>query len=292
MKMSGIFFGIVFKIPPVLVCYSSLMDILFLIYFLLLGACTGLFAGLFGIGGGGIMVPLLTYLFIKMAFPPVHLVHIALATSMAAIVPTAIASLRAHHKRNAVLWPVVIKFAPGILLGTFAGTFLATYLSAKPLAIFFSCFMAFVSLQMVLDRKPQPSRQLPNGVALSTAGCGIGAISALVAIGGGSLTVPFLAWCNIALPVAIGTSAAVGLPIALAGAAGYLINGWQVQNLPAYTLGYIYWPAVIAMASASFFTAPLGARLAHKLPVSLLKKLFAVLLMSLSLHMLWNIFGR
>jgi len=238
------------------------------------------------------MVPVLTYLFIKMAFPAEHLVHIALATSMAAIVPTAIASLRAHHKRRAVLWPVVARFAPGILLGTFAGTFLASYLSAKPLAIFFSCFMAFVSLQMVLDRKPQPSRQLPGSIGLSAAGSGIGVISALVAIGGGSLTVPFLAWCNVTLPVAIGTSAAVGLPIAVAGAAGYLLNGWHVQNLPAYTLGYIYWPAVVAMASASFFTAPLGARLAHGLPVSVLKKLFAVLLMSLSLHMLRNIFGH
>lgn len=268
------------------------MNILFLFYFLILGAFTGLFAGLFGIGGGGIMVPVLTFLFIKLAFPSEHLVHMALATSMTAIVPTAIASLRAHHKRGAVIWPVVFKIAPGILLGTFAGTFLASYLSATPLAIFFSCFMAFVALQMVLDHKPHASRQLPKTFALTGVGSGIGAISALVAIGGGTLTVPFLTWCNVTLPIAIGTSAAVGLPIAFSGALGYAINGWGIANLPVHTLGFIYWPAVLAMATASFFTAPLGAKLAHSLPIPLLKKFFAVLLISLSLQMLFTVIGR
>ena len=237
------------------------------------------------------MVPALTFIFARLAFPSEHLVHMALATSMAAIVPTAIASLRAHHQRGAVLWVVVFKIAPGILLGTFAATFLASYLSAKILALFFSCFMALVAVQMVVNRKAKPSRQLPGAIGLSAVGAGIGGVSALVAIGGGTLTVPFLTWCNVALPVAIGTSAAVGLPIALSGALGYLINGWHVSDLPAHSLGFIYWPAVVAMAAASFFTAPLGARLAHSLPVNLLKKLFAVLLLGLSLHMLLTILG-
>src|SRR6187551_2665101 len=213
------------------------MDIYLIISLLALGAFTGFFAGLFGIGGGGIMVPVLTFLFVRQQFPAEHVLHMALATSMAAIVPTAIASLRAHHKHSAVIWPVVIKIAPGILLGTFAGTFLASYLSAKPLAIFFSCFMAFVALQMVLNRKPKPAQQLPGIVGLNSAGVGIGSVSALVAIGGGTLTVPFLVWCNIRLPVAIGTSAAVGLPIAFAGALGYIVNGWSQVNLPEHTLG-------------------------------------------------------
>lgn len=268
------------------------MDIYFIISLLALGAFTGLFAGLFGIGGGGIMVPALTFLFVQQQFPAEHILHMALATSMATIVPTAIASLRAHHNHNAVIWSVVLKIAPGILLGTFAGTFLASYLSTKPLAIFFSCFMAGVALQMVLNRKPKPSRQLPGMIGLSSTGTGIGVISALVAIGGGTLTVPFLVWCNVSLPVAIGTSAAVGLPIALSGALGYILNGWNQIHLPAYTLGYVYWPAVIAMASMSFFTAPLGARLAHRLPISLLKKLFALLLIGLSAQMLITVFGH
>lgn len=251
-----------------------------------LGALVGLLAGLFGIGGGGVMVPVLTMLFVAQGFPAEHLVHMALATSMAAIVPTAIASLRAHHRHGAVLWPVVVRMTPGILLGTFAATFLASYISATPLAIFFSIFMSFVALQLFLDRKPKPSRQLPGTAGLTAAGAGIGGISALVAIGGGSLTVPFLAWCNVAVPVAIGTSAAVGLPVALAGAMGYLVNGLQVNDLPEFTLGYIYWPAVLSVASLSLVTAPLGARLAHRLPVKLLKKLFGILSMLLALQML------
>lgn len=267
------------------------MDIFWLFSFLALGAFTGIFAGLFGIGGGGIMVPILTYIFVQLAFPAEHIVHMALATSMAAIVPTAIASLRAHHARDAVLWPVVLKITPGVLLGTFAGTFLAAYLSAKHLAIFFSCFMALIAVQLLLNAKPKPSRQLPNAFATNIVGSGIGGVSALVAIGGGTMTVPFLMWCNVALPIAIGTSAAVGLPIAFSGAIGYLINGWSVADLPNYTLGYIYYPAVIAMASASFFTAPIGAKLAHSLPISLLKKLFALLQISLSIQMLFTVFG-
>lgn len=268
------------------------MDMYFILALLALGAFTGFFAGLFGIGGGGIMVPVLTLLFVQQQFPTEHIVHLALATSMAAIVPTAIASLRAHHQYQAVLWPVVIKIAPGILLGTFAATFLASYLSAQPLAIFFSCFMAFVALQMVLNRKPTPSRQLPGTVGLSSVGAGIGGISALVAIGGGTLTVPFLVWCNISLPIAIGTSAAVGLPIALAGATGYAANGWGITDLPTHTFGYIFWPAVLAMAVMSFITAPLGAKLAHRLPLALLKKLFSLLLIGLSVQMLVTVFGN
>lgn len=265
-------------------------DIQWLLAYFALGACTGLLAGLFGIGGGGVMVPVLTLLFTAQAFSPEHLVHMALATSMAAIVPTALASLCAHHRHQAVLWPVVARITPGILLGTFAATFLASHLSAKPLALFFSCFMGFFSLQLFLNRKPAPSRQLPGVVGMSAAGTVIGGVSALVAIGGGTLTVPFLTWCNVRLPVAIGTSAAVGLPIAIAGATGYLINGGRVAGLPEATLGFIYWPAVVCMAAMSLFTAPLGARLAHRLPVKQLKILLGLLTMILALQMLRTVF--
>lgn len=266
------------------------MELVWLSAYLLLGVVTGLLGGLFGIGGGGVMVPVLTMIFTARQFSPEHTVHLALATSMAAIVPTAIASLRAHHKRQAVLWPVVWRITPGILVGTFTATFLASYLSAGPLAIFFSCFMAFVAFQMIANKKPSPSRELPGAVGLTGAGAGIGVVSALVAIGGGTLTVPFLSWCNVRMQTAIGTSAAVGLPIALSGALGYLVNGWTVAGLPDFTLGYIYWPAVVAMAITSFIFAPLGASLAHRLPVDLLKKLFAILLIGLSAQMLLTVF--
>lgn len=268
------------------------MDITFLLSFLVLGLAIGLFAGLFGIGGGGTMVPVLTFLFTQLAFPAEHIVHMALATSMAAIVPTALASLRAHHARAAVLWSVVLKITPAILLGTFAGTFLAAYLSAKALAIIFSAFMALVALQMIRNQNPKATRTLPGHAVISGVGATIGGVSSLVAIGGGSMTVPFLMWCNVALPMAIGTSAAIGLPIAMAGSVGYVINGWGLENLPVHTLGFVYWPAVIAIASASFFTAPVGARLAHSLPIPLLKKLFALLQICLSVQMLVTVFAH
>jgi len=243
-------------------------------------------AGLFGSGGGGLMVPVLSLIFAAQGFADDYRVHLALGSSMMAIVPTALASMRAHHRYRAVLWPVVGQLTPGVLLGTFAASFLAARLSPQPLAIIVSCFMTYVALQMLLVRKPKPSRQLPGPVGLAAVGTGIGGVSALVAIGGGTLTVPFLTWCNQRLPVAIGTSAALGLPIALAGGLGYMVNGWGQPNLPAGSLGFVYWPAVLAMACASWFTAPLGARLAHRLPVSRLKKLFSLLLVGLALEML------
>lgn len=265
------------------------MDWTLLPVFLVLGAVVGIAAGLLGIGGGGIMVPILTAIFVAQGFPAEHVVHLALGTSMAAIVPTSLASMRAHHAKGAVLWQVVKQITPGILLGTFAATFIAAYLSTFALAIFFAAFMAYVALQMWLDVKPQPHRELPKFWGLSAVGMGIGGISALVAIGGGTLSVPFLMWCNVQLRQAIATSAGIGFPIALAGTLGYVLNGWQVDNLPAYTLGFVYLPAVLLIAAVSFFTTRIGANLAHSLPVATLKKVFAVLLILLSAKMLHSV---
>lgn len=267
------------------------MAVEWILAYLALGAVVGFMAGLLGIGGGGIMVPLLTAMFAAQGVQHEHLVHMALGTSMAAIVITAISSLRTHHQHQAVLWPVVWRITPAILFGTFAATWLATLLPTRALAIFFSCFMAYVALQMVLNIKPKPQRHLPGAAGISLAGLCIGGISALVAIGGGSLTVPFLTWCNVRIQQAIGTSAAVGLPIALAGALGYMINGWSATGLPDYSLGYVSLPAVVLISSVSYFTAPFGARLAHRLPVAVLKKVFAGLLLLLSLKMLQTVFS-
>ena len=266
------------------------MDIQWLLLYFLLGGGVGVLAGLFGIGGGGVMVPVLAAMYAAQGFPPEHMLHLALGTSMAAIVPTAVSSLWAHHRRGAVLWPVVARLAPGVVVGTFAATFLAARLSATPLALFFAAFMGFVAWKMATGVAPRPGRGLPSAPALAGVGAGIGAVSALVAIGGGSLTVPFLAWCNVRLQSAIGTSAAVGLPIAVTGALGYALGGHGGAGLPDGTIGFVYWPATLSMAAASAFTAPLGARLAHRLPVATLKRLFALLLVALSLHMLWTVF--
>jgi uncharacterized protein len=255
-----------------------------------LGAVTGILAGLFGIGGGGVMVPVLTLLFAAQQFPPETLVHLALGTSMAAIVPSSLASMRSHHQRGAVNWFAMVRMAPGVLLGTFVATFISADISTQFLAVIFSGFMALVALQLFWDMKPKVTRRLPGTLGLSSVGFGIGGISALVAIGGGTMTVPFLTWCNQRLPVAIGTSAAVGLPIAVAGALGYAINGWGHSNLPIHSWGFVHWPALLCMAIMSSITAPLGANLAHRLPVKTLKKLFGILTLGLALQMLLTVF--
>ena len=259
--------------------------------YLALGAAVGFFAGLLGIGGGGIMVPMLTTLFLAQGFALDTVVHMALGTSMAAIVLTSIASLRAHHAHGAVRWDIVRGITPGILAGTFGATFIASRASTAGLAIFFACFMAYVAVQMLANIKPAPSRALPGALGLGAVGVGIGGVSALVAIGGGSLSVPFLTWCNVKVHNAIGTSAAIGLPIALAGSLGYLVNGWGSAGMPDYSLGYVYLPALVLVSAVSMWTAPLGARLAHRLPVATLKKIFAGVLLLLCARMLYALFA-
>ncbi len=287
----GIYISI-YPSPPFFTIFSLsfyMPDIHWIIIFLLLGAVVGLMAGLLGVGGGGIMVPVLTAIFLAMHIPVDKVVHLALGTSMASIVITSFASLRAHHARAGVIWDIVKRITPGILLGTFLATFLAAYMNSRYLALFFSVFMAIVSTQMFLNKKPAPGRSRVGTLGLFLAGNFIGAISALVSIGGGSLTVPFLAWQNIQLKKAIGTSAAIGLPIALAGTLGYIINGWGSHYQLANTIGFVYLPAVFLISLVSFFTAPVGAQLAHKLPVATLKKIFAFLLLSLSIKMLYSV---
>lgn len=260
--------------------------------FLVLGAAVGFFAGLLGIGGGGIMVPVLTSLFMALDFAPEHLVHQALATSMASIILTAAASARSHHQHQAVLWPVAAKLGVGVVLGTLLASQLAAKFDALVLAIIFAVFMSYVALQMLLNFKPKPSRQLPSSPTLTAAGAGIGAMSALVAIGGGTLTVPLLTWCNVKMQQAIGTSAAVGLPIAVTGTLGYIIAGWNASGMPPYSIGFVYVPAVVLISLVSVFTAPLGVRLAHRLPVAVLKKIFALLLFGLATKMLMTVLGN
>lgn len=261
-----------------------------ILIFVLLGTFVGFMAGLLGIGGGGILVPVLTAIFIHMGFPAHNVVHIALGTSMACITITSLFSLRAHHANGAVIWQLVKAMAPAIVVGTFLATFIAAQISSKGLAIFFSVFMAYVASQMFRSRKVQASGRGAGKTELSLVAFAIGAISALVSIGGGSLTVPYLSWRNIDIRKAIGTSAALGFPIAVTGTLGYVINGMAVGAAnPQYTVGFVYWPAVLLVTTPSFFTAPIGARLTQTLPVQTLKKIFGVLLLGLSLKMLVSV---
>jgi uncharacterized protein len=266
-----------------------MFEIEVILFLLLTGAFTGFCAGLFGIGGGGIMVPLLAMCFGYAGLPQDQIMHFALGTSMAAIIPTAIASILAHHQHRAILWTVAMKFVPGVLIGTFLGSLVATHLSNYFLAIFFALFMAIVAWKMWSNVLPKPSRQLPSSGLLALTGSGIGGISALVAIGGGTMTVPFLLWCNVNLRQAIATSAAVGLPIAITGAIGYAVH--VDQSIKGISIGYLVWPAVLSLACGSVITAPLGAKLTHKLPTEKLKKYFAVFLLFLSVQMLVKVFS-
>jgi len=257
-----------------------------LIIYLGVGAVAGLMAGLFGVGGGIIIVPMMVFSLGWQQMPEDLVMHLALGTSMASIMFTSVSSFRAHHRRGAVHWEVVLKIIPGILTGTILGSSIASRLNTSALKTFFVVFLFYVSIQMLLDRKPKPSRQIPGIAGMFGAGNGIGIVSALVGIGGGTLSVPFMIWCNLTVHHAIGTSAAIGFPIAIAGTIGYMLNGWGTVNLPAFSFGYIYLPGVIGIASASVLTAPLGVRLAHRLPVDRLKKTFAVLLLVVAIRML------
>jgi uncharacterized membrane protein YfcA len=261
-----------------------------LLTYSLVGAVSGVLAGLLGIGGGLVIVPMLVFCFTWQQIPNEQIMHLALGTSMASIIFTAVSSFWAHHKRGAVRWIVVRRIVLGIFLGTFIGSCFAARLSTNFLKVFFVIFLFYVASQMLLNKKPKPSRQLPGPMGMFGVGNVIGAFSSMVGIGGGTLSVPFMTWCNIPVHEAIGTSAAIGFPIAIAGTAGYIYNGLQTAGLPPYAVGYIYLPALAGLIATSVLTAPLGVRLAHSLPVGRLKRIFAVLLYIVGTRMLVSLF--
>jgi uncharacterized membrane protein YfcA len=258
----------------------------FLAAYLVLGLASGFIAGLLGVGGGLILVPVLSWVYSSQGFPAQFNIHMALGTSLAVIVLTSVSSLRAHHGHGAVRWPVVRRIAPGIVLGTLAGALAAAWLPDRGLKWFFVCFLLFAASQMLFGFKPQAHRQLPGWPGMTAVGAVIGLVSSWVGIGGGTLSVPFLNWCNVRFQEAIGTSAAIGFPIAVSGALGYTLSGQAATGLPAYSLGFVYLPALAAIAGFSMLSAPWGARLTHRLPVARLRKIFAGLLYLLALRMI------
>jgi uncharacterized membrane protein YfcA len=255
----------------------------------LLGVGTGFLAGLLGIGGGMLMVPFLTIILGHRGVSADLAVKMAIATSMATIVFTSISSVRAHHKRGAVRWDIVKRLSPGIVIGSLIGSLgVFSLLKGTALAIFFALFVGFSATQMFLDKKPKPTRQMPGTAGQLGAGGAIGFISGLVGAGGGFISVPFMTWCNVAIHNAVATSAALGFPIAVANVVGYVASGQSVQGLPEGSFGYIWLPALAVIAVCSFLIAPLGAKAAHSLPVSKLKRVFASILYVLAAYMLWK----
>jgi uncharacterized membrane protein YfcA len=264
-------------------------DIGLILALAVLGLGTGFLAGLLGIGGGMIMVPFITAILSARGVPGDLAIKMAIASSMATIVFTSISSVRAHHKRGAVRWDLVRALAPGIVLGAGVGSLgVFAVLKGSSLALFFALFVSFSATQMFLDKKPAPTRQVPGPAGLLGAGAFIGFLSGLVGAGGGFISVPFMTWCNVAIHSAVASSAALGFPIALANVAGYAISGFNLAGLPPYSLGYIWLPALLVIASCSVLTAPLGAAAAHKLPVKRLKRVFASILYLLAAYMLYR----
>ncbi|WP_207062300.1 sulfite exporter TauE/SafE family protein [Motiliproteus sp. SC1-56] len=258
---------------------------LFLSY-LILGACAGLLAGLFGIGGGLIIVPVLVISFELQGMSPEVLTHVAVGTSLATIIVTSLSSIRSHHLKQAVSWNLFWPLAAGICLGAILGVKTAGRLSGPALQTAIGVFAVLIAIQMALGLRPKGAQRLPGRPALVGAGGVIGWASAIFGIGGGSLTVPYLSWKGVRMQEAVGTSAACGLPIALMGALANVEEGWGNPELMPWSLGYVYLPAFLGIVLASAYFARLGALLAHRLPATILRRIFALLLFSVGLRFL------
>jgi uncharacterized membrane protein YfcA len=254
--------------------------------YVLAGALVGILAGMLGIGGGMTLVPVLAAMFAAQQFAPDHIVHLALGTAMASIIFTSGSSVREHYKLGGVDLAIVRRMAPGMVAGSLLSTLAAGWIAQRHLALAFAIIVYAGATQMLLNRKPPPSRPLPGPLPLLAVGMVIGIICGLVSAGGAFLTVPFMLWCGIPLRTTIGTAATIGIPVAIVGTAGYLISGWNVPDLPADAVGFVSLIALAGLVSGSIVTAPIGARLTHRLPVLALKRIFALLLYVLATKML------
>ena len=252
--------------------------------YLALGALAGTMAGLFGIGGGLVIVPALIFSFELQGVSTDISAHLAVGTSLATIVFTSISSIRSHHKHLSVRWDLFRPMTVGIVGGAILGAWTVAFMSGDVLQVIIGVFAISVGLKMLLAMNPKPGRDVPGSVGLGVAGGGIGWASAIFGIGGGTLTVPYLSWCNVRMQQAVGTSAACGLPIAVAGAAGNMWTGWGNPQLPDYSLGFVYLPALFGVILTSVFFAKFGAALAHRLDAMLLKRIFAVVLLIVGLR--------
>lgn len=254
---------------------------------LLLGAVSGLLAGLFGIGGGLIIVPVLAMLFAAHGFDPGLVMIMAVATSLATIIFTSVSSIYAHHRLGSIMWNKVRRLGPGIMIGAVIGAVIADYVAADALRIFFIVYLIVVAVQLLLQVKPTPGRVNPSANLDRFIAVFIGLLSSILGIGGGTLIVPFLIYFQTQMRNAVAISSACGLPIALAGTASYAFLGQNVPHLPDWSLGYIHFPSFIGIVLTSIFTAPIGARLANSLPAVQLKRYFSVLLLIMAAKLMW-----
>ena len=252
----------------------------------MIGAVAGVSAGLFGIGGGIIVVPGLVWVFSALQFSHEHLTHVAVGTSLATIIVTGSASAWTHHRHNAVRWPLFRGLLPGIIIGAVVGAVFADSLSSDRLRQLFGLLQIILATKLLLNLSPERGEFTPRRGEMPIVGGLIGAIASCFGIGGGALTGPYLIFRGQAIHNAVATASAVGVPIAIAGAISFIITGLDASNLPVLSSGYLYWPAFAAISVATLIFAPLGARLAHRLNPAVLKKAFAVLLVFIGIKML------
>lgn len=255
--------------------------------YIVLGAAAGVLAGLFGVGGGMIIVPALIFTFTAQGFDSAVLTHMAVGTSLATILFTSINAVREHHRHGAVRWTIFVWLTLGIVFGAALGAVTAESIDGQVLQKIIGVFALCIAAQLALDLKPKVALAVPGKPVLSAAGVVIGWASAIIGIGGGSLTVPFLTWRGVPMQQAVATSSACGWPIAAAGALSFMWLGWSDARLPGWSLGYVYLPALLGIALTSVFFARTGARLAHRLSPRLLKRLFALLLVCVGLNFLF-----
>lgn len=254
---------------------------------ILLGLVSGLLAGLFGIGGGLVIVPVLVFLFTAQGFPAELVMLMAVATSLATIILTAIASVWAHHRLGSVVWAKVFRLSPGIMTGAALGAVVAKHISAGTLRHILVVFLLYVALQMALQVKPKPEQVKQSRALDFLAAVIIGLLSSIVGIGGGTLTVPYLVHGQMLMRNAVAVASACGLPIAVAGTVSYAFLGWDALHLPEWSLGYVYLPAFLGTGFSSIATAPVGAKLVHKLPAAKLKRYFSLLLFVMAAKLMW-----
>ncbi len=255
---------------------------------LVLGLVAGLLAGLFGIGGGLVIVPVLALLFTVHGFPAEQVLLMAVATSLATIILTAMSSVAAHHRLGTVVWTKVLRLSLMIMVGAALGAVLAKQIPVDALRYILVVFLVYVAILMALQVKPK-SGAVQQTIAMDCAvAVVIGLLSSIVGIGGGTLTVPYLVRGQMPMRNAVAVASACGLPIALAGTVSYALLGWNTDNLPAWSLGYVYFPAFVGVSLCSMLTAPLGAKLANKLPAAKLKRYFSILLLVMAVKLLWH----
>jgi uncharacterized protein len=266
------------------------MPVTWMLAYVATGAFVGFLVGLLGIGGGMTLVPVLAAMFSAQQFAPEHTVHLALGTGMASVMFTSSASVRTHHRLGGVNWSLVRRMGPGMVAGTVLATTISGWVPQRALALAFAAIVYVGATQILLGRKPSAGRTLPGTPALLAIGLLIGVVCGLVSAGGAFITVPFMLLCGLSMTTAIGTGAALGVPVAVMGTIGFIVSGWRVAELPPLALGFVHGPALLGIVAGSVLTAPIGARAAHRLPVATLRRVFAGLLYVLATKMLWTYF--